>query len=199
MDNFLQQILSFSFPRRWNKADTIGTLTNWDSKLQEGWIRIFDFKSGSHSRFSISINKDELDSKDISFIEYFLSDHKTICKTEKTLVAFGKPKVKIKKQNKNILTFIISDIFIKYKHTFLTNTSTVAFLFDLKVDSIDSIIKEFCINFLIDEKYYETLYNTIGQEMIKIYNNWTITNLPKKNFDENSTDENKKELETIII
>ena len=46
MDNFLQQILSFSFPRRWNKADTIGTLTNWDRKLQEGWIRIFDIKSG---------------------------------------------------------------------------------------------------------------------------------------------------------
>ena len=43
-------------------------------------------------------------------------------------------------------------LFIKYKHTLLTNTSTVAFLFDLKVDSIDSIIKEFSINFLIDEK-----------------------------------------------
>ena len=77
---------------------------------------------------------------------------------------------------------------------FLTNMITIAFRFDLKKDTIDSIIKEFCISFLIDDKHYETLYNTIGQEMIKIYNNWAIKNLPK-----NSSDENKKELETIII
>jgi len=199
MDNFLQQILSFSFPRRWNKADTIGTLTNWDRKLQEGWIRIFDIKSGSHSRFSISIRKDELDSKDISFIEYFLSEHKTICKTEKTLIAFRKPKVKIKTQNKNILTFVISDIFIKYEHMFLTNTSTIAFQFDLKVDTIDSIIKEFCINFLIDEKYYETLYNSLGKEMIKVYDNWIMNNLPQNNVTQDISEQNKKNLETIII
>ena len=199
MDNFLQQILSFSFPRRWNRANTIGTLTDWDSKLQEGWIKIFNIKSCCHSRFSISIRKDELDCKDISFIEYFLSEHKIICKSEKTLIAFIKPKVKIKNQNKNILTFIISDIFIKYEHTFLTNMSIIAFKFDLKIDTIDSIIKEFCISFLNDEKHYKIIYNSLGKEMIKVYDNWIMNNLPQNNVTQNISKQNKKELEIIII
>ena len=192
--NDLQQILSFSFPRRWNQANIIGTLINWDNTLEEGWVKIFHIKTGCLSRFSIYITKNKLDYRDIQFIEYFLSKHKTICKTEQTLIAFKNPKVQIKKQDKNILTFVLPEVFIKYEHMFLTNMITIAFRFDLKKDTIDSIIKEFCISFLIDDKHYETLYNTIGQEMIKIYNNWAIKNLPK-----NSSDENKKELETIII
>ena len=153
-----------------------------------------DHSCGVHEGSLPNTWSTKLDYRDIQFIEYFLSKHKTICKTEQTLIAFKNPKVQIKKQDKNILTFVLPEVFIKYEHMFLTNMITIAFRFDLKKDTIDSIIKEFCISFLIDDKHYETLYNTIGQEMIKIYNNWAIKNLPK-----NSSDENKKELETIII
>ena len=100
MDNDLQQILSFSFPRRWNQANIIGTLINWDNTLEEGWSKYFISKQVVILAFLLILQKINLIIEIFSSLNISYLNIKLYVKLNKHLLLLKTQKYKLKNKTK---------------------------------------------------------------------------------------------------
>lgn len=169
--------LSYTFPRKWKKQNIEGALINWDAKLKEGWIRIYSLKKKSYTRFSINIEYKDFDEEDIQFLEYFISENRTIYKNKEILIAFKKPKIKISKMSPDVLKISIKNIFLRQSLSQLCNYSNISFKYDTKKDTIPKILEEFANDFLNDKEHSQKLCKTLSNEIVIVYINWKLKDL----------------------
>jgi len=169
--------LSYTFPRKWKKQNTIGALIDWDIRLKAGWIRMYSLKDKSYTRFTIYIKYREFNKEDIQFLEYFLSENRTIYKNKEILIAFKKPKIKISKMSPDILKINIKNIFLRQSTSQLCNYSDISFKYDTKVDTISKILEEFVKDFLNDKEHSQKLCKILGNEMDIAYIDWKLKDI----------------------
>jgi len=169
--------LSYTFPRKWKRENTIGALVDWDIKLKAGWIRIYSLKDKCYTRFTIYIKYREFDNEDIKFLEYFLYQNRTIYKNEGILIAFKIPKIKISEISPDILKINIKNIFLKLCSTsLLCNYSSISFEYNVKEDTVPKILEEFAGDFLNDKEHSQELCKILGNEIDIAYIDWKLGN-----------------------
>ena len=175
--------LSYTFPRKGKKHNTIGALIDWDIKLKAGWIKIYSLKDKSYLRFNVYIKYRDFDNEDIEFLKYFLYENRTIYKNKEILIAFKIPKIKISKISPDIFKINIKNIFLRQLSTSqLCNYSNISFKYDTKVDTIPKILEEFANDFLNDKEHSKKLCKILGDEMDIAYIDWKLkdTSFPRE-------------------
>ncbi len=185
---FTDKIPKYSFCRKWTKADTIGSLISWDSRTQTGWIQIYSTRRNCFTRFSVELEYDEIDKSDRQFINYFINPNRTYYKGPTKMIAFNSPYITIHETDEDsVITFQIHSIFISHSNSITANSSNITFKYDVKKDTISTILKEFSTDFLEDTSENSCKFcKVLGKEMTKVFNKWILS-------------KSDEEIETIVI
>ena len=185
---FTEGIPKYSFCRRWKKADVIGALKNWDPVTKTGWIQMYSLKRKCYTRFSIELEYDEIDNSDVQFLRYFVNKKRTYYKGPTKMIAFESPNIYIKETNvDSIVIFQINTIFIMCVNNPPANNSNITFKYDVKKDTISTILKEFSVEFLEDNTIESREFcKILGKTMSKVFNKWILS-------------KSDDEIETIVI
>ena len=185
---FTKEIPEYSSCRRWKKANIVGALKNWDPVLKTGLIQMYNLKRKCYTRFSIKLEYNEIDNSDVQFLRYFVNKKRTYYKGSTIMIAFDSPNISIKETDvDSVVIFQINTIFIMCVNNPLANNSNITFKYDVKKDTISTILKEFSVEFLEDNTIESRNFcKILGKTMSKVFNKWILS-------------KSDDEIETIII